>query len=153
VSPKAVTLSERLSAIVDALPLRQGMRVLEIGCGPGAAAREIARRIGGTGHILAIDRSPRAIDQARASCREEILSGRMTVRCVAIEEFVLADGELPFDLAFAIRVGVLDGRHPERADCAKERIAAALGPRGRFFIDGGKPLKEIRLQSGTGRRR
>ncbi|MER8437086.1 class I SAM-dependent methyltransferase [Mesorhizobium sp. M1312] len=34
------------------------MRVLEIGCGPGAAAREIARRIG-DGHVLAIDRSAR----------------------------------------------------------------------------------------------
>jgi len=51
-------LSKRLRAVVDALPLQEGMRVLEIGCGPGAAAREVARRIGG-GHVHAIDRSPR----------------------------------------------------------------------------------------------
>jgi protein-L-isoaspartate O-methyltransferase len=39
-------LSPRLAAIVEALPLRPGLRVLEIGCGPGAAARAVARRIG-----------------------------------------------------------------------------------------------------------
>jgi hypothetical protein len=32
-------LSHRLAAIVEALPLRPESRVLEIGCGPGAAAR------------------------------------------------------------------------------------------------------------------
>ncbi|MGH8432083.1 MAG: SAM-dependent methyltransferase, partial [Solimonas sp.] len=48
----ATDLSARLLAIVDALPLREGMRVLEIGCGPGAMAREIVRRIG-DGHVLA----------------------------------------------------------------------------------------------------
>jgi len=58
-------LSARLKEIVDALPLRAGLRVLEIGCGSGAAAREIARRIG-DGHVLAIDRSPKAIAQAMA---------------------------------------------------------------------------------------
>lgn len=50
------SLSPRLAAIVDALPLRRGMRVLEIGCGPGVAAREVARRLE-DGHVLGIDRS------------------------------------------------------------------------------------------------
>jgi hypothetical protein len=34
-----MALSARLSATVEALPLRPGARVLWIGCGPGAAAR------------------------------------------------------------------------------------------------------------------
>ena len=37
-------ISNRLSEIVDALPLKEGLRVLEIGCGTGVAAREIAQR-------------------------------------------------------------------------------------------------------------
>jgi precorrin-6B methylase 2 len=61
------TLSPRLRAIADALPLRPGVRVLEIGCGPGALAREIACRVGTGGHVLAIDRSPKAIALARAA--------------------------------------------------------------------------------------
>ena len=54
-------LSSRLAGIVDALPLREGMRVLEIGGAPGAAAREVAKRIGPDGHILVIDRSAKGV--------------------------------------------------------------------------------------------
>ncbi len=82
----AKDLSPRLLAIVDALALRRGMRVLEIGCGPGAMAREIAGRIG-DGHVLAIDRSVRAIAQARAASQAEIESGRLSLRQVAAEDF------------------------------------------------------------------
>jgi cyclopropane fatty-acyl-phospholipid synthase-like methyltransferase len=137
-------LSPRLREIVDALPLKGGMRVLEIGCGPGAAAREVARRIG-HGHVLAIDRSARAIAQARAASRAEIASGRMTLRQAAAEALELEPGEVPYDIAFAIRVGALDGRHPETEAAARRRIAAALTENGRLFIDGGDPLREISL--------
>jgi SAM-dependent methyltransferase len=137
-------LSARLAAVVEALPLRSGIRVLEIGCGPGAAARAIAHRIG-DGHILAIDRSAKAIQQARAAARDEIASGRMSVRQVAVEDFSLAPGEAPFDIAFAVRVGALDGRHPELQQRALQRIARALAPNGKLFIDGGNPLRQLEL--------
>lgn len=139
------TLSPRLEAIVDALPLRPGMRVLEIGCGPGALAREIVRRLE-HGHVLGIDRSARAIAQAAAASRAEIASGRLRVRHVAIERFELEPREARYDLAVAVRVGVLDGRHPEGEREAKRRIAAALTPGGRLFIDGGDPLRQVRLR-------
>ncbi|MCR4269119.1 cyclopropane-fatty-acyl-phospholipid synthase family protein [Nitratireductor sp. ZSWI3] len=138
-------LSARLAAIVEALPLRPGLRVLEIGCGPGAAARAVARRIG-DGHVLAIDRSAKAIGQARSACAEEIRAGRLSLRQVAAEAFALEAGEAPFDLAFAVRVGALDGRHPQAGKLALDRIAAALRPGGRLFIDGGDPLREIVLE-------
>jgi SAM-dependent methyltransferase len=139
-------LSPRLAAIVDALPLRDGLRVLEIGCGPGAAARAVAERIG-DGHILAIDRSAKAIAQAQEASAELIAAGRLSLRCVAAEDFVLEAGEAPFDIAFAVRVGALDGRHPAAGALALKRIAVALAPGGRLFIDGGSPLKELRLPS------
>ncbi|MFC6491239.1 SAM-dependent methyltransferase, partial [Nitratireductor sp. GCM10026969] len=108
----ATDLSPRLLAIVDALPLREGMRVLEIGCGPGTMAREIARRIG-DGHVLAIDRSAKAIIQARTASKAEIASGRLTLREVAAEDLELSAGDTPYDIAVAVRVGALDGRDPE----------------------------------------
>jgi cyclopropane fatty-acyl-phospholipid synthase-like methyltransferase len=139
-------LSPRLLAIVEALPLKPGQRILEIGCGPGAMAREIARRIG-DGHILAIDRSKTAIRQAIAGSNAEIATGRLTYRCIAAEDFALEPGEAPFDLAVAIRVGALDGRHPEAGRLARARLVKALVPGGRLFIDGGDPLKTVPLDA------
>ncbi|CAL9317261.1 methyltransferase domain-containing protein [Streptomyces sp. SudanB25_2051] len=78
-------LSPRLAEAVAALPLAPHLRVLEIGCGPGAAARAVAARLD-TGHILAIDRSAAAVARARAACADEIASGRLTVRLCAAEE-------------------------------------------------------------------
>ena len=141
-------LSERLADIVNALPLFDGIRILEVGCGPGAAAREIAGRIS-NGYVLAIDRSAKAIGQAIAGSRTEIESGRLSFRQVVVEDFELEDGEQPFDLAFAVRVGALDGRHREMEAQALSKIANALTAKGKLFIDGGNPLKEIRLEKYT----
>ena len=106
--------------------------------------RELARRIG-DGHVLAIDRSAKAIAQLVAGSAAEIAAGRLAARKCAAEEFELEAGEGPYDLAVAVRVGALDGRHPEAGEHAKRRIAAALAPEGRLFIDGGDPLREVPL--------
>lgn len=135
-------ISARLAAIVDALPLTPASRVLEIGCGSGAVARAVARRLD-SGHILAIDRSAKAVAQARAGSGPEIHSGRMSVRHVAAESFVMEPHDLPFDIVFAVRVGALDGRHPDAGRLAIARIRAALASNGRVFIDGGQPLREL----------
>lgn len=137
-------LSERLRTLVDALPLYEGMRVLEIGCGPGAAARDVALRVG-SGHVHAIDRSPKAITMAIAGSQAEITTGRLSFQQVAVEDFELEEGDAPFDLAFAIRVGALDGRHPELARPALRRVIAALTPAGRLLIDHGNTMTDIVL--------
>jgi protein-L-isoaspartate O-methyltransferase len=139
------TLSPRLAAVVHALPLRPGLRVLEIGGAPGAAARAVAHLIG-DGHILVIDRSATGVGQIERTAAAEIAAGVLSTRQVAAEEFELLPGEAPFDLAFAVRVGALDGRHPRAGDRARQRIMAALTPSGRLFIDGGDPLREIDLR-------
>lgn len=135
-------ISARLATIVDALPVTPQSRVLEIGCGSGAAARAVARRLD-SGHILAIDRSAKAVALARAGSVVEIESGRMSVRHVAAESFVLGPGELPFDLVFAVRVGALDGRHPDAGQAVMARVRAALAPGGKVFVDGGPSLRQL----------
>lgn len=139
-------VSPRLAEIVQALPLRAGLRVLEIGCGPGVAARAVAERVGPSGFVLGIDRSAKAIAQAVAGSRDAIASGRLAFRQVAIEDFVLESGESCYDLAFAVRVGALDGRHPEAGLRAIGRLRAALVRGGQLFIDGGDPLREFALE-------
>ena len=127
---------------MDALPLQSHSRVLEIGCGPGAAARAVAARLI-TGHVLAIDRSASAVAQARAAGADEIASGRMSVRQVEAEDFVLQANEEPYDIVFAVRVGALDGRHPKACELVLQRIAVATAADARLFIDGGDPLREL----------
>jgi len=97
-----------------------------------------------TGHILAIiDRSPRAVAQAEASASDQGIAGRMSVRHVAAEDFVLLNEDEPFDIVFAVRVGALDGRHPTSGEQVMRRIAAATRPDARLFTDGGQPLREL----------
>ena len=136
------SLSPRLAAIVDALPLQPHFRVLEIGCGTGAAARAVADRLV-DGHVLAIDRSAAAIAQARDASRDQVAAGRLRLRQVAAEDFTLLPGDEPFDLVFAVRVGALDGRHPAAGEQALRRIALATRPGARLLIDGGDPLREL----------
>lgn len=136
-------LSSRLLRIVDALPLRPGLRVIEIGCGPGAAAREVAHRVGPQGHVLAVDRSAKAIAQLTLSASELIAAGRLSARQVAAEALELDPDEERYDIAFAVRVGAFDGRHPGAGSQALERLGHALVPGGRLFVDGGEPLREI----------
>lgn len=143
-------LSVRLAEIVDALPLEPGMRVLEIGGAPGAAARAVAQKVGPGGHVLVIDRSDKGVAQIYRSAADEIDAGLLSARHVAIEDFDLLDQE-PFDLVFAVRVGDLDERHPRNKALALKKVAAALKPDGRLFIDGGDPLQEVDLAPYRGR--
>jgi 2-polyprenyl-3-methyl-5-hydroxy-6-metoxy-1,4-benzoquinol methylase len=120
------------------------MRILEIGCGPGVAARAIVEQTEDV-YVLAIDRSEKAIQQAVKNSHREIASGRLEYRKAFVETFELKPGEERFDLAFAIRVGTLDGRHPETEQQALASIAKALTKNGRLFIDGGDPIRELPL--------
>ena len=136
-------ISSRLKAIVDALPLVEGMRVLEIGCGPGVAAREILNRYKRV-YVLAIDRSEKAIEKAMQQSAAEMATGNLEYKKCAVEDLEM-DHTMLFDIAFAIRVGALDGRHPELERKSIARIKKCLKKNGKLFIDGGKPLRQILL--------
>ncbi len=146
--PVAARLSPRLAALVDALPLRPDARVLEVGCGPGAAARAVADRLT-TGQVLAVDRSAAAVEQAVRATADRPDDGRLRFHHVAAEDLVLEPGELPYDLVFAFRVGALDGRHPELGTRVLAALRAATTPDARLYVDGGHPLRELLLPRGS----
>jgi hypothetical protein len=116
-------LSGRLQAIVDALPLQPDSRVLEIGCGSGAAARAVAARLSARPHP-----GHRPIRTGhRASCAaagDEIASGRMAVRAAA----TTPDSRLSIDGSEALRghVTAWTGwtRFARLAGTAPERLSA-----------------------------
>ncbi|RJK97569.1 SAM-dependent methyltransferase [Vallicoccus soli] len=137
-------LSDRLRAVADALPLRPGLRVLEVGCGPGALAREVARRLDG-GYVLGVDRSATAVRQALEGSAPEVAAGVLGFRRVAVEDLVLEPGEAPYDLAVAVRVGALDGRHPDAGRRALVRLRDALAPGAVLLVGDGAPLRQVPL--------
>ena len=51
--------------------LRSGMRVLDIGCGPGDVSFLAARLVGPTGSVLGVDAAPEMIELARARAAEQ----------------------------------------------------------------------------------
>lgn len=146
----AVKASKRLIEIAEALPLNAGMRVLEIGCGPGVFARLIVEHMQGEVFVLGIDRSATAIAMATASLPQAPYPTALAFRQAEAEQFTLADDEAPFDLAIAIRVGAFDGRHPEAGRLALRRIRAALTSKAVLLIDGGDPLREVSLDMAGG---
>lgn len=132
-SPK---LSSRLAEILDVLPLRPGLRVLEIGGAPGPLARAIAVRVGPTGFVLVVDRSERGTAATERACAAEIRDGLLGVRCSPVEAFALQPGEPPYDLALANRVGAFDGRQPAVEAAALEAITATTVPGAPFYVNG-----------------
>ncbi|KAB2890358.1 MAG: methyltransferase domain-containing protein [Desulfobulbaceae bacterium] len=51
--------------VADAAHIRPGQRVLDVGCGTGVLAREIASRIGSEGRVVGIDPNPGMVAVAR----------------------------------------------------------------------------------------
>lgn len=70
-----------------------GARALEYGCGPGSRAFHLARN---GAHVVGIDISPVAIEQATARGRAEGLADRLEFRVMDAEALDFRDGE--FDL-------------------------------------------------------
>lgn len=49
----------------DAIGIKPGERVIDLGCGPGGTLHLLAKRVGRTGSVLGVDRSPHFVEQAR----------------------------------------------------------------------------------------
>jgi trans-aconitate methyltransferase len=73
------TIPARIRWAVDFMEVRPDDHILEIGCGPGAAAELICSRLE-TGKLFAIDRSESGVDRTRRRCAKCIEAGRLTVR-------------------------------------------------------------------------
>jgi ubiquinone/menaquinone biosynthesis C-methylase UbiE len=70
--------------------LRQGMRVLDIGCGPGDVSFIAARLVGPSGSVLGVDAAPEMIELADARAVEQGLSAvhftQSAIDAIALDE-------------------------------------------------------------------
>jgi trans-aconitate methyltransferase len=121
------TNADRLRWAVDVLDPRPADRILEIGCGVGAAVEAIAARLD-LGSIRALDRSPAMIATARARNAAAIASGRAHIDCAALRDADL--GRAAFDRIFAFNVGLFW----LRPSAELPAVVRALRPGGALYV-------------------
>ena len=112
------TIQRSKQQTFDLLELREGDRLLDVGCGTGEDVQALARRVGGSGRVVGVDGSERMVAEAQARARDANLP----------VEFRVGDAE---GLEFA--AGTFDGcraerlfvhlSHPERALSEMVRVA------------------------------
>jgi len=117
-------LTQHSAAILPSLPVREGDRVLDVGCGFGDTAIKLAQRVGPTGTVVGIDCCDAFLDHA---CREA------AARHLANLSFIRGDAEsaLPtaqFDFVFA-RFGTMFFANPV---AGLRNMRRALRPGGRM---------------------
>lgn len=84
--------------------IREGMTVLEPGPGMGYFTLELARLVGSSGRVIAVDIQPRMLDRLKRRAAKEGLLDRVSARLAAADSMGLGDleGSVDFTLAFAV---------------------------------------------------
>jgi SAM-dependent methyltransferase len=84
--------------------VREGMTVLEPGPGMGFFTLEMARRVGPSGRVIAVDVQPRMLEELRRRAAKAGVLDRLDARLAAPDSMGLADvtGLVDFTLAFAV---------------------------------------------------
>ncbi len=115
-------------AAIDALDLRPGESVLEIGCGPGMGLRRALRRVGRGGFVAGVDRSPSAAHFTAHAVHRAFFRGQaVAMRAEAAD---LPFRAALFDKAFAVNSFQF---WPDPARALRE-IERVLAPGGRLVI-------------------
>lgn len=115
----------RRSTLMQALNLRSGERVLELGCGGGFAAAEAAKFVGPSGRVVAIDLSQDQIAAAERLCAEFDW-----VECRVADATTLPFEDTFFDAVFGNQVL----EYIADLDTALTEIHRVLRPGGRFVV-------------------
>jgi SAM-dependent methyltransferase len=118
-----IVLGPILQTTMERAQLRQGERVVDIGCGTGASSIALAERVGPSGQVLAVDVSAPML--ARAA---ERLPPGAPVKFVRADATTYRFESAAFDLLFS-RFGVMFFAEPVRAFA---NLRTALKPSGRL---------------------
>ncbi len=138
-----VTFQERIdgvfvpltAAALDHASPQVGEAALDIGCGCGATALELARRVGAGGSVAGIDVSKPMLERAAERARAAQLTN---VKLVLADAATYSFPEGPFDVAFS-RFGVMFFDDPV---CAFANIRSSLRPGARLMFVSWRSLAE-----------
>lgn len=140
----AQTLDEaqeaKLEMVCAKLGLREGERVLDVGCGWGAFALHAAARHGV--HVTGITLSPAQAERARERVAQAGLSDRIDIRLADYRELVAE----PFDAIASI--GMVEHVGEAQIDVYATRLAELLKPGGRLLNHGIARLRHTDAEAG-----
>lgn len=130
---------QRPGEVFDALGVKPGDRVADIGCGSGYFVFGLAARVGAEGRVYGVDIDPAALDKVRQRKEREQL---VQVEAILGES---ADPRLPGDLDSVL---IVDTYHEFREyDQTMRAVFRALKPGGRLvIIDGEGPAGRPRTE-------
>jgi ubiquinone/menaquinone biosynthesis C-methylase UbiE len=86
----------------DVVPLRQGQRVIDAGCGIGLMLPRLARAVGSSGHVVGLDHAEDLLERARERVHAEALDAVVELRRGDINGMDFPAGT--FDIATTERV-------------------------------------------------
>ena len=72
---------EQISRLVEALDLKEGMVVADVGAGSGVISMLMAPKVGRTGKVLALDIQQEMLDAIAAKCKEQKVDNVELIRC------------------------------------------------------------------------
>jgi SAM-dependent methyltransferase len=122
--------SDAAHALWKLARIEPGQRVLDVGCGPGYAAFDLAQIVQGRGAVLGIDESTAFVDHLAAQAAARGLT-QVSARAGDVQRLgELVEPGAPFDVAWARWVLCFVPR-PEDVVAG---VARALRPGGRFAI-------------------
>ncbi len=121
---------EKLKSVFEMIMIRDGDRVLDVGCGSGVLFSFVERKTGPGGTIVAIDSAAGMIERAKELHRD---LGNIEYRVGFIEDAGFQDGEFDVALCYAF---FAHRRHPTITVCAspgaRTRREALYFPPGRY---------------------
>lgn len=84
--------------------VHEGVTVLEPGSGMGFFTLDLARLVGTSGRVVAVDIQPKMLDRMRRRAAQAGLLGRVDVRLASSDSMGITDlrGSIDFTLAFAV---------------------------------------------------
>jgi SAM-dependent methyltransferase len=114
------------AALLDRVGIHPGARCLDVGCGGGHVSRELARRAGVLGSVVAIDMDATVLELAREDAETESLAN-IEFRCADARDL----DEAKYDLVYARFLL----SHVHDPASVLGRICAALKPDGRVVVE------------------
>lgn len=119
--------SNKAAFIVAQLQIQPGMQVLDAGCGPGRVTLPLARAVGTTGQVLAVDLQPAMLQQVVAKAQAQGLDN------VRTQAAALGQGQLPAGLHDRAVMAAVLGEIPDRA-AALADLFQSLRPGGLLAV-------------------